>query len=160
VTKGNLIDPQTGVLATIVSQDPMHVTFPVSQRDYLAAQKSGMSSDLKSIEVRIKFSDGSDYDSVGRITFTDVSVDRSTDTLILRADMPNPKGLLTDGQLVRVVLQSAAPKEEIVVPQSALISDQQGVYVFVVEDGKAAIRRLKLGGDSGPNVIVTSGLEG
>ncbi len=159
-TKGNLISPETGVLVTIVSQDPMYITFPVSQRDYLTAQKSGLSADLKSIAVRIKFSDGSDYDAVGRISFTDVTVDRTTDTLILRADMPNPKSLLTDGQLVRVQLQSGTPKEEVVVPQSALISDQQGVYVFVVEDGKAAVRRLKLGGESGSNVIVTSGLDG
>jgi membrane fusion protein (multidrug efflux system) len=160
VSKGNLVTPETGVLVTIVSQDPMYITFPISQRDYLTAQKSGLSSDLKSIEVRIKFADGSDYDQVGRITFTDVSVSQSTDTLILRADIPNPKDLLIDGQLVRVLLQSGTPKEAVVVPQSALISDQQGVYVFIVEDGKAAIRRLKLGGESGPNSIVTSGLNG
>jgi len=160
VTKGNLVGPDSGVLVTIVSQDPMHITFPVSQRDYLTAQKSGLSGDLKSVEMRVKFADGSTYDQVGHINFVDVSVDRATDTLILRGDMPNSKGLLTDGQLVRVVLQSSTPKEQVVVPQSALISDQQGVYVFVVEDGKAAVKRLKLGGESGPNVIVASGLEG
>ena len=126
----------------------------------LSAQKSGLSGDLKSIEMRIKFSDGSAYDQVGRINFVDVSVDRSTDTVILRGDMPNPKGLLIDGQLVRVVLQSGTPKEQVVVPQAALISDQQGVYVFIVEDGKAVIRRIKLGGESGANAIVASGLDG
>jgi membrane fusion protein (multidrug efflux system) len=160
VTKGNLVGPDTGVLVALVSQDPMYITFPVSQRDYLAAQKSGLSGDLKSIEMRIKFSDGSAYDQVGRINFVDVSVDRSTDTVILRGDMPNPKGLLIDGQLVRVVLQSGTPKEQVVVPQAALISDQQGVYVFIVEDGKAVIRRIKLGGESGANAIVASGLDG
>jgi membrane fusion protein (multidrug efflux system) len=160
VTKGNLVGPESGVLVTIVSENPMHITFPVSQRDYLAAQKSGLSGDLKSVEMRIKFADGSTYDQVGHINFVNVSVDRATDTLILRGDMPNPKGLLTDGQLVRVVLQSSTPKEQVVVPQAALISDQQGVYVFVVEDGKAAIKRVKTGGESGANIIVTSGLEG
>ena len=160
VTKGNLVGPDSGVLVTIVSQDPMYITFPVSQRDWLTAQKSGLSGDLKSIETRIKFADASDYPEVGRINFVDVTVDKSTDTLILRADMPNPKHLLTDGQLVRVVLQSGTPKERIVVPQAALISDQQGVYVFVVEAGKAVVRRLTLGGESGANMIVASGLEG
>jgi membrane fusion protein, multidrug efflux system len=160
VTKGNLVGPESGVLVTLVSQDPMYVTFPVSQRDYLRAQKSGLSGDLKSIEMRIKFSDGSDYDQIGRVNFVDVSVDRSTDTLILRGNMPNPKGLLIDGQLVRVALQSATPQDQVVVPQAALIADQQGPYVFLVQDGKAAIRRIKLGGESGPNAIVASGLDG
>jgi membrane fusion protein (multidrug efflux system) len=160
VTKGNLVGPDSGVLVTMVSHDPMYITFPVSQRDYLAAQKSGLSGDLKSIEMRIKFADGTSYDEVGRIDFVDVSVDRSTDTVTLRGDLPNPKNLLIDGQLVRVVLQSGTPQEQVVVPQAALISDQQGIYVFVVDDGKAAVRRIKTGGESGPNVIVTSGLEG
>ena len=160
VTKGNLVGPDTGVLVSLVSQDPMYVTFPVSQRDYLSAQKSGLSGDLKSVEMRVKFSDGTDYDQVGRINFVDVSVDRTTDTVILRGDMPNPKGLLIDGQLVRVALQSGTPQQQIVVPQAALIADQQGPYVFVVENGKAAIRRITLAGESGANTIVASGLEG
>ena len=45
-----------------------------------------------------------------------------------------------------------------VIPQSALIADQQGVYVFVVEDGKAVVKRLKLGGETGTNVVVEEGL--
>ena len=155
-----MVGPDSGVLVTMVSHDPMYITFPVSQRDYLAAQKSGLSGDLKSIEMRIKFADGTSYDEVGRIDFVDVSVDRSTDTVTLRGDLPNPKNLLIDGQLVRVVLQSGTPQEQVVVPQAALISDQQGIYVFVVDDGKAAVRRIKTGGESGPNVIVTSGLRG
>ena len=110
--------------------------------------------------MRIKFADGTSYDQVGRIDFVDVSVDRSTDTVMLRADMPNPKGVLIDGQLVRVVLQIGTPQEQVVVPQAALIADQEGVYVFVVEDGKAVVRRVKTGGESGPDVIVDSGLDG
>jgi membrane fusion protein (multidrug efflux system) len=160
ITKGNLVGPDTGVLVTMVSKDPMHITFPVSQRDYLAAQKSGLSGDLKSIEMRIKFADGTAYDQIGRINFVNVTVDRATDTVILRGDMPDPKGMLIDGQLVRVVLQSGTPTDVVVVPQQALISDQAGTYVFVVEDGKAVVRRIKTGDESGANVIVTSGLDG
>jgi membrane fusion protein (multidrug efflux system) len=77
---------------------------------------------------------------------------------MVRASVPNPQGRLIDGQLVKVSVQGAKPEEKILVPQSALIADQQGVYVFVVEDGKAAVRRLKIGGESGPNAIVESGL--
>ena len=49
---------------------------------------------------------------------------------------------------------------QVVVPQAALLTDQQGVYVFIVEDGKVAIRRIKTGGASGADIIVTEGLSG
>jgi len=72
--------------------------------------------------------------------------------------LPNPSGGVIDGQLVRVVLASATPIEKVVVPQAALIADQEGVYVFVVEDGKAAVRRVKPGGAVGTNVAIEEGL--
>ncbi|PSC03570.1 efflux transporter periplasmic adaptor subunit [Alsobacter soli] len=159
VTKGNIVGPDSGVLATIVSEDPMHVTFPVSQRDYLAAVQGGQAKGAEH-EVEIRFSDGFVYPERGLINFLDVSVDRGTDTITVRADLPNPKGLLTDGQLVRVDVRTGAPQERVLVPQSALIADQGGVYVFVVDNGKAVTRRLKLGGSEGQNAIVASGLDG
>jgi membrane fusion protein (multidrug efflux system) len=159
VTKGNIVGPESGVLATLVSQDPMHVTFPVSQREFLAAQKAGK-SDAKSIEVRIRFADGTLYEQVGKINFVDVSVDRLTDTLIVRADIPNPAKLLIDGQLVKVDLQTGEPQERVLIPQAALIADQQGIYIFVVEDGKAVVKRVTTEGGSGSDVVVASGLSG
>ena len=67
---------------------------------------------------------------------------------------------LIDNQLVNVSVEAEKPEEKVLVPQAALIADQQGVYVFVVEDGKAAVRRIKPGGESGPNVVVDEGLKG
>lgn len=160
VTRGNIVGPDSGVLAVVVSQNPMHITFPVSQREFLEAQKAGRSSDLSSLQVQVRFSDGSLYDQVGRVSFVDVSVERTTDTLTLRADIPNPNGRLIDGQLLRVSVQAGAPQERVLVPQAALIADQEGIYVFVVEDGKAAIRRVKTVGESGSNAIIESGLSG
>jgi membrane fusion protein (multidrug efflux system) len=158
LTKGNVVGPESGPLTTIVSQDPMYVTFPVSQREFLKAQEDRGERDPKSIKVRIRFSDGSVYDQLGVVNFVDVSVDRTTDTVTARATIPNPRGELIDGQLVRVLLESGKPKEEVVIPQSALIADQQGVYVFVVEDGKAVVKRVKLGAETGTNVVVEEGL--
>src|SRR6202023_2531896 len=97
---------------------------------------------------------------MGAINFVDVTVDRATDTVTARATMPNPKGGLIDGQLVRVDLEAGTPVEQVVVPQAALIADQGGVYVFIVEDGKAAVRRLKLGGERGSAVVVRGGSSG
>jgi len=158
ITKGNVVDPTSGPLTLIVSQDPMYVTFPVSERDVLEARRQG--GNVDSIKVKLRFSDGSIYDQTGEINFVDVTVDRSTDSVTLRGTIPNPKGTLIDGQLVRVILQSGAPVEKVVVPQSALIADQEGVYVFIDDNGKAAVRRLKLGDESGTDVVVESGLSG
>jgi membrane fusion protein (multidrug efflux system) len=74
--------------------------------------------------------------------------------------MPNPAGVLIDGQLVNVSLEAGQPEQKVVVPQGALIADQEGIYVFVVEDGKAVVRRIKPGGESGINVVVDEGLKG
>ena len=78
LTKGNVVGPESGPLATIVSQDPMYVTFPVSQREFLKAQEEKGERDPKSIKVRIRFSDGSVYDQLGVVNFIDVTVDRTT----------------------------------------------------------------------------------
>ena len=107
----------------------------------------------------VRFSDGSVYEHKGQINFVDVSVDKSTDTVIVRATIPNPDDALIDGQLVRVNVDTGAPIEKIVIPQGALIADQQGPYVFAVEDGKAVVRRVKPGKEVGANVSIDSGLK-
>jgi membrane fusion protein (multidrug efflux system) len=159
VTKGNVVSPDSGVLTTIVSQDPMYVVFPVSRREFLALRQQGKPADRESVAVTVRFSDGTVYDQKGRINFVDVSVDKATDTVTVRATLPNPDGVLMDSELVRVNVESGKPQEQIVIPQAALIADQQGTYVFAVEDGKAVIRRVKTGGEVGANVAVVSGLK-
>jgi len=158
VTKGNVVGPDSGVLTTIVSQDPMYVVFPVSQRDFLNIQ--GERAKIgEHLVVKIVFSDGQAYPETGKINFVDVTVDQATDSVTVRATLPNPAGKLIDGQLVRVLVQGEKPDMRILIPQSALIADQQGVYVFVVEDGKAVVRRLKTGGEHGSDAIVQEGLK-
>ena len=85
VTAGNVVGPDSGNLTLIVSQDPMYVTFPVSQREFLTLRVNP-----KDLKVKIRFADGTTYNQVGTINFIDVSVDRATDTVLVRATMPNP----------------------------------------------------------------------
>jgi membrane fusion protein (multidrug efflux system) len=158
ITKGNVVGPDSGVLTMIVSQDPMYVTFPVSQRELLRAR--GTKLDLSAIKISLRFADGSTYDQTGQVNFLDVTVDRTTDTVLTRATMPNPKGQLIDGQFVRVIAEVGHPEEKVVIPQAALLADQQGVYVFLVEDGKAAVRRVKPGAAAGTGVVIEEGLSG
>jgi len=160
ITKGNVVGPDRGTLTSVVSQDPMYITFPVSQREFLRVQEGGRPVDRGSMKVQLRFSDGVAYDQLGTINFVDVSVNHATDTVIVRGTVPNPNGRLIDGQLMRVHLESGEPEEKVLVPEAALIADQQGVYVFLAEDGKAAVRRIKTGGEDGPDVVVDTGLTG
>ena len=163
VTIGNVVGPQSGVLTVIVSQDPMYVTFPVSDRDFLRAREAGRQvghGDLSDFKVRIRFSDGSAYDQLGTVNFVNVTVDRATDTVLVRATMPNAKNVLIDGQLVTVEVIIGSPQEQVVVPQSALIADQEGVYLFIAEDGKAVVKRVKPGAEQGTGVVIDQGLAG
>jgi membrane fusion protein (multidrug efflux system) len=162
VTPGNVVGPDSGVLATIVSSDPMYVTFPVSQREFLrlADERKGRASGTGDFKVHIRFSNGSLYPLTGKINFVDVKVDRATDTVTVRATVSNPDSILVDGQLVVVEVQSEKIEERVLVPQAALIADQQGPYVFVVENGKAVVKRLKLGQSKGSMAVVTQGLSG
>ena len=163
ITTGNVVGPQSGVLTVIVSEEPMYVTFPVSDRDFLRAREAGRQLGQKNFgefKVRIRFSDGSTYDQLGTVNFVNVTVDRATDTVLVRATVPNPKSTLIDGQLVTVEVDIGAPQQMVVLPQSALIADQEGVYVFVVENGKAVIKRVKPGGEQGTGIAIDQGLAG
>jgi membrane fusion protein (multidrug efflux system) len=161
VSKGNVVGPDSGPLTVIVSQDPMYVTFPVSQREFLRLQQAGEQLDVTKLKANLQFADLSKYDQNGTINFVDVTVNRTTDTVLVRASFPNPKGSLVDGQLVHVSIEAGKPTEKVVISQSALIADQQGTYVFIVDNGKAAVRRVKTGGESGgTDIIVEDGLSG
>ena len=162
VTRGNVVGPDSGILTTIVSSNPMYVLFPVSQREFIRIfpPSSEGQANVDKSKVIVQLPNGPVYPHPGKINFTDVKVDRATDTVAVRASIPNPEGRLVDGQLVQVSVEGDKPEERVVVPQAALIADQQGVYVFIVEDGKAAIRRLKVGQAVGGSVAVTEGLSG
>jgi membrane fusion protein (multidrug efflux system) len=162
VTRGNVVGPDSGVLTTIVSSNPMYVSFPVSQRDFIRIfpRERDLQAAAANTKVIIQASSGPPYPHPGKIDFIDVKVDRATDTVAVRASIPNPEGRLVDGQLVQVSVEGDKPEERVVVPQAALIADQQGIYVFIVEDGKAAIRRVKVGQAVGGSVVITDGLSG
>jgi membrane fusion protein, multidrug efflux system len=158
ITKGNVVGPESGPLTVIVSQDPMYVSFPVSQRDFLREQAAGRQVDISNVKARLRFADGRTYQQQGSINFVDVQVDRNTDTILVRATFPNPAGMLVDGQFVRIKVERGTPEEKVVIPQAALIVDQEGVYVFAVEDGKATVKPVKPGSTTGAGVAIEQGL--
>src|SRR5579872_292557 len=165
VTEGNVVTPSSGTLTTVVSQDPMYVTFPVSVREGLALRARYASrGGFNAVVIRIRLPDGRAYDKVGQLNFVNNTVDQSTDTILLRGSIPNPQiagGVreLTDNEFVSVLLEGVEPVEVLAIPRSAVLSDQQGDYVFVLgADNKAEQRRIKLGQSTSTVASVTSGL--
>lgn len=160
-TVGNLVGPASGSLATLVSTDPIYVQFPVTQRERLKARQdiASQGDTPQSVSVLARLPDGSLFDQTGRLDFVDVTTDPGTDTVTVRASFPNPKGTLVDGQFVGVLLQADTPELGITVPQSALLVDQQGTYVLVIDgDKKTQARRVQIGPAQGPRIAVTQGL--
>ncbi|MCB1728451.1 MAG: efflux RND transporter periplasmic adaptor subunit, partial [Gammaproteobacteria bacterium] len=161
-TVGNLVGPDSGPLATIVSGDPIYVDFPLTQRQLLEAKRNlkARGTDASGVVVTLRLPDGSLYDQDGRINFVDVTTNTSTDSVTVRAEISNPDGILVDAQYVGVVLQAGEPESAIVVPQSALQLDQQGQFVLIVDaENKAQVRRVETGPAKGADIVVSSGLK-
>jgi membrane fusion protein, multidrug efflux system len=149
ITVGNYVTPSSGALATIVSEDPTYVTFPVSVRELLAirrqAQEEG--ADPKATTVKLRLSDNRLLGESGNINFADVQVNSSTDTIAIRAQFPNPNNLLVDGAIVTAIVEVAKPEQSLVIPQQAIQADQAGRYVLVVDaENKVQVRRLTASG--------------
>lgn len=160
-TLGNLVNPASGVLATIVSQDPIYVVFPVSVRDLQAIREARRQEGggMAKIDIVVRLSDGQEYPQRGTWNFTDPQVDQQTDTLIMRATLPNPNGELVDGEFVIAVIRERREEQRLVVPQAALQVDQSGYYVLVVDgQHKVEQRRVQTGANRDTDVVITSGL--
>ncbi len=161
---GNLVGPESGVLATIISLDPMWVSFPISERDYLelqekvAAGRQGGRA-ISQLVPTIRLVDGSMFAYKGRIDFQDNRVDKATGTIMIRASFPNPRLLLRPGQFVTVVQTESGRSDRLVIRQSAVQRDQVGPFVLVVgSDRKAELRRIQVAGEFGTDWIVSGGL--
>jgi membrane fusion protein, multidrug efflux system len=168
VTEGNVVSPGSGTLTTIISQDPMYVIFPVSVREILALRdRYAGRGGRDAVVIRLKLPDGRLYGEVGHIDFASNSITQSTDTLLLRATIPNPRirtkpnslRELTDGELVTVMFEGARPVEVLAIPRAAVLADQQGNYVYLVgADNKVVQRRVKLGQSTTTVASVANGL--
>jgi membrane fusion protein (multidrug efflux system) len=171
VTEGNVVSPGSGVLTTIVSQDPMYVTFPVSVRQGLELrERYATRGGYNAVVIKIRLPDGRLYDQTGRLDFVNNTIAQNTDTFTLRGVMPNPPlhdpsttggpvRELTDGEFVTVLLEGVQPVEVLAIPRAAVLSDQEGDYVFTVgTDNKAEQRRIQLGQSTSAVASVISGL--
>jgi len=158
---GNLVGPESGVLATMVQQDPIYVQFPLTQRDLLAQRRQVQErgGDPAAVVVHLRLADGARYEQDGQIDFVDVTVDPGTDTVLVRSLFPNPRNLLLAGQYVGVEVESGEPEMALLLPQSALQIDQTGFFVLVLDDEeRVQVRRVATGPMMGARIVVQTGL--
>ena len=172
VTVGNVVTPSSGTLASIVSQDPMYVLFPVSVRAATdLRERYGRDGGFGAVVIKLKLPNGRVYEPEGRLDYADPTVAPNTDTLTLRGVVPNPllpgaklgepgNRELSDGQFVTVSLQGVAPVQALGIPRAAVLQDQQGSYVWVVgPDNKAEQRRVQLGQSTPETAVISAGLQ-
>jgi RND family efflux transporter MFP subunit len=154
VSLGNLImggdGGETTLLTTIVSLDPIRLVFDMSESDYLAYQRreqeGKMESKRDSLPVEAHLMDEQDWTLKGRLDFVNNAVDRSSGTIRARAVFPNPGLLITPGQFGRIRITGSEPHEAILIPDSAIISDQSSKIVMTVDAaGKVVPKKIKPG---------------
>jgi membrane fusion protein (multidrug efflux system) len=160
LSPGNVVSPSSGTLVTIVRDDPIRISFPVTQRQLLQFRREGGAGASDRIKVSVRLPDGSMLDSTGRFDFIDVTTNRATDSVLVQAMIPNPQKYLVDGQAVTVVVETGGPEQAIVIPQSALQIDQAGNFVLIVgAENKVEVKRVKTTRGLGGQLVVTEGLE-
>jgi membrane fusion protein (multidrug efflux system) len=160
LSPGNVVSPGSGTLVTIVRDDPIRISFPVTQRQLLNFRRNAGAGASEQIKVSVRLPDGTMLDSTGRFDFIDVTTNRATDSVLVQAMIPNPQKLLVDGQAVTVVVETGDPEQAIVIPQSALQIDQAGSFVLIVgAENKVEVKRVKTTRGLGGQLVVTEGLE-
>ena len=176
LSAGNVVTPASGALVSIVSQDPMYVVFPVPVRTALdllnrhVGSGGAGSGGFAAVRVRLRLPDGRMYGPVGRLDYADPSVAANTDSLTLRATIANPlrpgakigepgNRDLLDGAFVSVLVEGVEPVQTLAVPRAAVLSDQQGSFVYVVDaEKKVQQRRVTLGQSTPALAAIASGL--
>jgi membrane fusion protein (multidrug efflux system) len=164
-SEGSLVSGPDVLLTTVMQVDPIWVMFGVSDNDQARIQKEIQAGRIAmpqdgQFEVALLLPDGTIYNHMGKLNFTDIRISPATGTRESRAEMPNPEGTLRPGQFVRVQLRGARVPNAVSVPQRAVLEGPQGKFVYVVnEQNQAEARPVEAGEWSGNTWIITSGLK-
>ena len=164
---GNLVNTSS-VLTSVSQVNPIKVYFEISEQEYLALTeraRQGGHGDLlsagSSLPLKLTLSNGQAFAQTGHIVFVDRGVSAQTGSLRIAAAFANPGDLLRPGQFGRVSAQTQVLRNAVMVPQRA-VAELQGInQVYVVgKDDVVHVHTVKLGAQIGPNIVVTSGLQG
>lgn len=156
---GAMIGPESGALATLVSEDPINVDFNINEIALL--EMLGLSrEEIPELLVKLEFMDKTGYPLTGKIQSADNRVSASTGSFKIRSVFENPDGKLIPGMYVRVAVVPKTGVPRVLVPQIALASDIKGDYLYCVNaDGKVERRDVKPGDRQGAWTVILDGVK-
>ncbi|HTH60217.1 MAG TPA: efflux RND transporter periplasmic adaptor subunit [Paraburkholderia sp.] len=166
VTPGAYVQASAATLLSTVQQlDPMYVDLTQSSLEGLRLRREVQEGRLKTngpnaAKVKLILEDGRNYSEIGKLQFTDVTVDQTTGSVTIRAIFPNPNHVLLPGMFVRAQIEEGINNTAILVPQIGVTHDQKGqASVYVVNaDNKVELRPITTAGTQGQDWVVQSGL--
>lgn len=167
VTPGALVTAdQATTLATVTQLDPMYVDVNEPINTWLRLKREAASGQLEtdadgSTKVTLQLADGSAYTLPGKMQFSEVNVDQTTGTVLVRALFPNPQHLLLPGMYVHAVINEGLDKTSLLVPQQAVSRDVRGdaIVMVVDKDDMTSQRVIQTDRAIGTDWLVTSGLK-
>jgi RND family efflux transporter MFP subunit len=166
VSIGNLVtggaNGNTTLLATIRSTDPIRFEFTMDETSYLRFLRvhKSVSNAVKNVPVKFKLIDEQSFTHEGRMDFIDNAIDRSSGSIRLRAEMANPDGTFTPGMFARIRVPMAPPQEELLVPDTAIGTEQVRKFVMTVDgENVARPKYVTLGPAVDGLRVITGGLE-
>ncbi|MEA4872514.1 MAG: efflux RND transporter periplasmic adaptor subunit [Synergistaceae bacterium] len=158
-TKGNYVTPQDNILANITQTDPIRISFSLPDQEYIKWQRS-MKAKKQEYTALIMLADGSRYPYPAEWDFQSNRMDSRTGTILTYLKVKNINSLLVPGGMVSVVLSPLTAQKTVTVPNTAVITDEKGDFVYVVCDGNIARQRyVSLGEQTDTSVAVTAGLK-
>ena len=165
VTDGAIVTAYQPIpLATVQQLDPIYADVPQSTIDLLSLKrrlKDGqLQHEVDQNQVKLILEDGTPYPLMGKLQFSDVTVDPTTGSVTLRALFPNPDGILLPGMFVQTVIKEGVNEQALLIPQQGVSRDPKGnPYALIVDsDSKAALRPLVLDRAIGNKWLLSSGL--
>lgn len=163
-SEGALVGPSGGALARLVRTDPVRVVFSIPDTlliELRSQEASGQSTEAADFNFRLVLGNGAVYPSEGQLEYIANRTDPATGTIPVRLIYENPDRILVPGQFLEVAIGPSDPPQMPVVPQTAVLQDRQGRYVFVVnEDSTVSQRRIEVGPQVGAGWAVQDGLAG
>lgn len=159
ITRGNVVSPASGVLATVIQIDPIRVVFAMPDSEYLTAFDRYSSDSTYEPEVRVRLANGAILEDEGAVDFDDNQMNPATGTIDIRMRFPNAHRMLVPNNFVTVLVRDGNAPEKIVVPVEAVMHGTDGAYVWTVTPGQGAAQvRIVPGAVIGNRLVVESGL--
>jgi membrane fusion protein (multidrug efflux system) len=165
VYQGDLIVARDTVLTRLIQLHPIHVSFDVSRaqgyRVQVLQRQGAVPEDASAYRVEIVRPDGSLYPEKGRIDFVSADIDPLTNTFVARALIPNPDFVLIPGQYTQLRVFLGDQPDQVVIPEKALVQEQGGQFVYVVDDDNVTtLQKIVPGKIYQGRQIIEKGLQG